>query len=145
MSKVLTVGTFDMPHSGHINLFKKCRKLSYSDTSSGEVFVGVNSDQFVNKYKGSFPVYPYEERVAIINEFIDVDEIIKNDEVSLASMLINILPDFLVVGSDWAKKDYYAQIGVSESWLQEYGIMLIYVPYTENISTTVLKERLLAQ
>lgn len=156
--KVLTVGTFDTPHSGHVELFKRCRIIADLETrldiwkrslegvsyEPGQVVVGVNTDQFVNRYKGSFPVYPFEERVAIINSMKAVDKVIKNDSHSLISMLAIENPDFLVIGSDWACKDYYEQIGVTEQWLQQKKIMLIYVPYTPGISSTKLKERLLA-
>ena len=54
-----------------------------------------------------------------------------------------IKPDFIVVGSDWAKKDYYAQMGFTQKWLDDRGITLVYVPYTEGISSTILKERLM--
>lgn len=156
MVKVLTVGTFDTPHSGHINLFAKCRKLADLEPypnynrrvelgvtqGRGEVIVGINSDQFVFKYKGAFPAYPYEERAAIIDALSDVDEVIMNHEDSMQGLLARVSPDFLIVGSDWAKKDYYSQIGVTQQWLDEYNITLLYVPYTEGISSTQLKERI---
>ncbi len=140
MSKVLTVGTFDMPHSGHVKLFERCRKLA--DLVGGEVVVGVNTDEFVEKYKGAKPVYSYAERYAIVASNKYVDRVIRNDAAILERMLINEKPTFLIIGSDWAKKDYYRQIGVSEDWLQKNGTMLIYVPYTEGVSSTQLKERL---
>lgn len=157
--KVLTVGTFDTPHSGHVALFNKCRRLAdleHRDAiyqrnlegnryEKGEVVVGVNTDAFVYGYKGSYPVYPYAERVAVVNSIGSVDKVIPNDNQSLRQMLITQMPDFLVIGSDWACKDYYKQISVTEQWLQQNNIMLIYVPYTQGISSTYLKERLSRQ
>jgi len=50
-------------------------------------------------------------------------------------------PDFLVIGSDWAVKDYYAQIDVTQDYLDENDITMVYVPYTRGISSTELKRR----
>ena len=50
--------------------------------------------------------------------------------------------DIIVVGTDWARKDYYAQIDVTQDWLDERDIILAYVPYTEGVSTTKLIERI---
>jgi glycerol-3-phosphate cytidylyltransferase len=161
VSKVLTVGTFDLPHTGHLRLFSKCRKLAdlltedeskwnYMEAGTivlgrkGQVIIGLNSDTFVYRYKGKFPIYRYEERYKILSEFKDVDRVIINDEYTLQSMLAKEKPDFLVVGSDWASKDYYKQIGVTEQWLDQHKITLCYVEYTQGVSTTQLKERISA-
>jgi glycerol-3-phosphate cytidylyltransferase len=143
VTKVLTVGTFDMPHSGHLELFKKCRQIaSLGNDVTSQVVVGVNSDQFVNMYKFRFPVYPYSERSRIIASLRDVDRVIENDETSLQKMLAIEKPTFLIVGSDWAAKDYYKQIGVGRDWLAAYHITLLYVEYTQKISSTYLRKRL---
>lgn len=156
MSKVLTVGTFDLPHSGHVELFRKCRKIAdlqspaqlyqrYANSvilPPGEVIVGLNSDGFVARFKGKLSVYDYEERYAVISAMKDVDKVIINSSSTLETLLEEVKPDFLVVGSDWAKKDYYKQIGVTEAWLTEHNITLLYVPYTEGISSTSIRGRL---
>jgi bifunctional ADP-heptose synthase (sugar kinase/adenylyltransferase) len=51
-------------------------------------------------------------------------------------------PDIVVIGSDWAKKDYYKQMGFTQDWLDENGIGLCYFPYTQNISTTIIKNKI---
>lgn len=56
--------------------------------------------------------------------------------------IIMVRPNIIVIGSDWAKKDYYAQMGFTQEWLDQRGIGLAYVPYTKDISTTILKQRL---
>lgn len=161
MVKVLTVGTFDTPHSGHIELFKKCRRLAdldkfdeiYTrryengiatiDRENNQVIVGINTDQFVFRYKGSFPAYSFEERMKIIASFKDVDKVVENNgNEDLRPLVGRIHPDFLVVGSDWAIKNYYQQTRLTDQWLKEMNVMLIYVPYTEGISSTTLRERI---
>jgi hypothetical protein len=50
-------------------------------------------------------------------------------------------PDIIAIGTDWARKDYYLQMGFTQDWLDERDISLIYIPYTHSISTTKLKAR----
>ena len=50
-----------------------------------------------------------------------------------------VQPDFIVIGSDWAKKDYYKQMNFTQEWLDENEIVLIYIPYTQGVSTTEIK------
>jgi len=140
MRSVLTVGTFDLTHYGHYKLFENCSHIA---GFGGEVIVGVNTDEFIEKYKGKRPVLTYEERVKNIISCKYVDDVIENySGETLAPLLEDIEPDFLVVGSDWASKDYYKQIGVTQEWLEDRRIVLVYVPYTTLISSTEIKRRL---
>lgn len=152
MSRVLTVGTFDLFHSGHINLLANCAKIAGAwDRGSSEkdhVIVGLNSDEFVEAYKGKKPIYSYNERLKLLANSRYVYSVSKNSSSIIEPLLIHKgrnarLCDILVVGSDWAKKDYYAQIGISQEQLDKWGILLCYIPYTEGISTTQLKERII--
>jgi hypothetical protein len=62
-------------------------------------------------------------------------------EDSKPTILLEPRPDVIAIGSDWASKDYNKQMGFTEEWLDEHGIVLIYVTYTAGISTTDLKRR----
>tara|TARA_R100001509_G_scaffold164238_2_gene141118 strand:- start:819 stop:1235 length:417 start_codon:yes stop_codon:yes gene_type:complete len=137
--KVLTVGTFDLLHSGHIQLLNNCYKLA---GSSGKVVVGVNSDEFVYEYKKSKPIMPLKDRLSVLSNLLRVHKVIINESKSLEKMLIEEKPNILVIGSDWAKKDYFKQIGVSLNWLYENDILLVYTEYTPDISTSLIKERI---
>jgi hypothetical protein len=53
-----------------------------------------------------------------------------------------VSPDYIIIGSDWARRDYYLQMGFTQDWLDQRGIGLIYIPYTEGISTTDIKNRM---
>lgn len=133
MSEVLTIGSFDCFHAGHSSLLRFCEDL-------GDVTVGVNSDEFIKKYKGNETLYTYEERSDIIRRL--GYKVVKN--ISAGSELIGeVNPDFLVIGSDWLRKDYLKQINVSPVFLDERGISLVYTPYFETISTTDIKRRVL--
>lgn len=132
MRSVLTIGTFDLFHYGHLNLLQQCAEL-------GDVTVGVNSDEFVEQYKGAAPVQSYDERCRMIDELGYYTKI----NASAGKELIErTSPDILAIGSDWATKDYLKQIDVTQEWLDEQGIMLLYIPYTKGISSTELKRRI---
>jgi len=137
--KVLTVGTFDLLHSGHIQLLNNCYKLA---GSSGKVLVGVNSDEFVYEYKKSKPIMPLKDRLSVLSNLLRVHKVIINESKSLEKMLMEEKPNILVIGSDWAKKDYFKQIGVSLNWLYENDILLVYTEYTPDISSSLIKERI---
>jgi len=140
--KVMTLGTFDLVHSGHVKLFKKCRELSGKDG----VVVGLNTDEFILSYKGRAPIMTYEERKEMILEVGLVDEVVPNDQTIKGSSAIETViqsgAKLIVIGSDWAKKDYPAQLGTTWDELQDLGISVCFVPYTKNISTTEIKRRL---
>ena len=138
--RVITLGTFDMLHIGHLKLFRRCLHLGES------LVVGLNKDEFIKAFKGKSPVMSYKEREAMITETGFVDKVIPNDQRRKGSTALKTIlkskADLIVVGSDWLKKDYLGQIGVTAEQLEKYGISLCFVPYTEGISTTEVKRRL---
>lgn len=138
---VLTMGTFDLPHPGHVALFRECRKLAGSD---GKVVVAVNRDGFVAKFKHKTPVMTYNERAEVIRAIRYVDEVIDNTGNDQAFLIESVRPDFLVIGVDWASRDYYGQLGITPAWLAERSISLIYVAHESSsaVSTTRLRDRL---
>lgn len=140
MPIVYVGGTFDLLHSGHVKFLETCKKIAGED---GKVIVSLNTEGFVEKFKGKKPIMSYEEREALLYGLWMVDEVIENTggEDSKPAIL-SVMPDFIVVGSDWAKKDYYKQMSFTQEWLDKNNITLCYVPYTEGISTTEIKRRI---
>lgn len=133
---VYTGGTFDLPHKGHYRLLKRASEIGY-------VVVALNTDEFIEKYKGKPPILTYEERKEALLACRWVDEVVPNIGGTDSTISIDIVgPDYVIIGSDWARKDYYKQMGFTQDWLDERGIGLIYVPYTEGISTTDIKKRI---
>lgn len=129
---ILTIGSFDTPHIGHAVLFKRCEEL-------GELTVGVNSDEFIEKYKGKRPIYSFEERCLLISKM--GYHVARNDGAG-RDLILDVQPDILVIGSDWASKDYLKQVNVTQDILDTYNISLMYVPYTQGISSSDIKRRL---
>ena len=133
---VYTGGTFDLYHSGHANFLARCAEL-------GRVVVSLNTDEFIESYKGKAPVISYEDRAAVLLSCRSVSEVIPNFGGADSKPAIEIIqPDILAIGSDWARRDYYAQMGFSQDWLDARAISLIYIPYTAGISSTAIKARL---
>ena len=125
--RVLTIGTFDIPHAGHAAFLRKCAQF-------GQLTVGVNSDDFVRDYKGEVPLYSQAERMTLI-EGMGYD-VALNDGPGID--LIDIVePDLLAIGSDWLTKDYLAQIDCDEA-----PCSIVFIPYTAGISTSDIKRRL---
>jgi cytidyltransferase-like protein len=135
--RVYTGGTFDLLHKGHVEFLKRCAEF-------GSVTVALNTDEFIAKYKGQLPVMSYVERKAVLEACRYVDKVIPNTggADSRPSIMVG-MPDMIIIGSDWAVRDYHKQMGFTQEWLDERKIMLCYIPYTKGISSTEIKKRLL--
>ena len=136
-----TGGTFDLFHVGHLNLLKRCHQLA---GLTGQVIVSLNTDDFIYKYKKKYPVIPYEDRKAILESCKYVHLVIENSgqDDSKKSIFFAGAIDIVAIGSDWAKKDYYKQMNFTQDWLDEQNISLIYIPYTQGISSTLIKQKI---
>lgn len=126
MKKVITYGTFDLIHHGHINILKKAKE--YGDY----LIVGLSSDEF-NMLKGKAAYYSFEERKMILEAIKYVDEVIpehnwgqKADDIQTNNI------DLFVMGSDWEGKF---------DELNEH-CDVVYLPRTEGISSSKIKKDL---
>ena len=134
MPRVLTIGTFDIPHMGHAIFLRQCSRY-------GDVTVGVNTDQFVEDYKGARPLYDLTARRTLIEMLGYATH--PNDSAGLA-LICAVAPDFLIIGDDWREKDYPAQVDMTRDEMLDFGIELVYLPYTLGISTSDIRRRVIA-
>jgi glycerol-3-phosphate cytidylyltransferase len=133
---VYTGGTFDLLHSGHVAFLNRCAEF-------GSVVVSLNTDEFIQAYKGKAPVMSYKERESVLLALRSVAAVVPNfGGVDSKPSIELVSPDLVVIGSDWARKDYYKQMGFDQDWLDDRQITLCYVPYTKGISSTEIKKRL---
>lgn len=133
---IYTGGTFDLFHAGHVAFLKRCSEL-------GRVVVSLNSDEFIVQYKGAVPIMNYHERKSVLESCSFVSEVVENAGGRDSKVAIEIVaPDYVVIGSDWATRDYYAQMQFSQEWLDARGIGLIYIPYTKGVSSSEIKNRI---
>lgn len=136
MLTVYTGGTFDLFHRGHVNFLRQCAKL-------GRVVVALNTDEFILEYKGRPPVMTYKERETVLLACKYVFAVVPNTGGADSKPAIeSIQPDIIAIGTDWAIKDYYKQMQFTQEWLDERDILLVYIPYTSEISTTIIKGRM---
>ena len=137
MATVLTMGTFDLPHAGHMYLFQQCRAIAGAE---GKVHVGVNPDEFIQEFKGRLPVQPLDERLAILNAVKYIDYLHHTPGPDARPLIERVSPDFIVIGVDWAPpKDYYGQLQITQEWLADRHIALLFLDLLGDLSSTNLK------
>lgn len=125
MKKIITYGTFDILHVGHINLLKRARALG------DYLIVGLSTDEFnTKKHKEAF--LSYAQRKAVIEALRYVDLVIpeKNWKQKAGDIKKHKI-DILVMGSDWRGKFDH---------LKRY-CKVVYLPRTRSISTTRVKKK----
>lgn len=133
---VYTGGTFDVFHAGHVDFLKKCSEI-------GKVIVALNTDDFVERYKGKKPVNTLGERIEVLKACRYVSGVIINENGEDSTLAImKIKPNFIAIGSDWLKKDYCKQMRFTPEWLEENAISLVYLPRIRNLSSTQIKGRI---
>lgn len=123
MKKIITFGTFDVLHVGHIRILQRARALG------DYLIVGVSSDALNFSKKQRYPVYPESERIEIIQSIAGVNEVFREDSLELKGEYIKkYQADVLVMGDDWVGR------------FDEFKALceVIYLPRTEGISTTQL-------
>ncbi|MCM3023350.1 glycerol-3-phosphate cytidylyltransferase [Heyndrickxia ginsengihumi] len=126
MKKVITYGTFDLLHWGHINLLRRAKELG------DYLIVGLSSDEF-NQIKNKKSYHSYENRKMILEAIRYVDEVIPehNWEQKIEDVQKHNI-DVFVMGDDWKGKFDY---------LKEY-CEVVYLPRTVGISTSKIKNDL---
>jgi len=121
--RIITYGTFDVLHRGHINLLRRAKALG------DYLIVGLSSDDFnVVKQKNAY--YPFADRRMIMESIRYVDKVIIEDNwEQKADDVVNYRADILVMGDDWAGKfDYLKNL-----------CEVVYLPRTPSISSTQIK------
>ncbi len=128
MIKVITYGTFDLFHFGHLELLRRAKELG------NHLVVAVSTDEF-NRIKRKKCVYPYEHRFKIVEAIQYVDKVIpeKNWEQKRKDIISNKIQIF-TIGDDWEGKfDELSDI-----------CKIVYIERTKGISTSNLKENLVS-
>ena len=124
MKTVLTYGTYDLLHKGHVLLLERARQLG------DELIVGLSTDAF-NAVKGKSCCYSYEDRFLILSAIKYVDRIIPEDTwEQKVDDIKRFKVDVFVMGDDWQGKFDH---------LREY-CEVVYLPRTEDVSTTLVIE-----
>ena len=123
MKKIITYGTFDLFHFGHLEILRRAKELG------DHLTVGVSTDEF-NLIKNKKSIYSYEHRSAIVSAIKYVDKIIpeENWDQKRADILNNEI-DIFVMGGDWINK-FDGLRDICE---------VCYLNRTKNVSTSLIK------
>lgn len=128
MKKVITYGTFDLLHYGHINLLRRAKELG------DYLIIGLSTDEFNWDEKQKKCYFPYEKRKALLETIRYVDLVIPETNWNQkVSDVHEFKVDKFVMGDDWKGKFDY---------LSDEGVEVIYLPRTKEISTTQIKKDL---
>ena len=127
MKKVITYGTFDLLHYGHVNLLQRAKQLG------DYLIVAISTDEFNLNKKNKKCYFSYEERKRLVEAIRYVDLVIPEEdwEQKIADVK-EYKVDTFVIGDDWEGKF---------DFLKEY-CDVVYLPRTPEISTTQIKKDL---
>lgn len=129
MKRVITYGTFDLLHYGHINLLKRAKKLG------DYLIVALSTDEFNWDEKGKKCYFSYEKRKELLEAIRYVDLVIpENGWDQKVSDMKEYHVDTFVMGDDWAGKFDFIE--------DETKANVVYLPRTPEISTTQIKKDL---
>lgn len=127
MRRIITFGTFDVFHVGHLSILERAAALG------DYLIVGVSTDSLNEAKKGRRPVYPEHERIRIVNALGCVNEVFFEKSLdSKADYIRGYRADTLVMGDDWKGRfDEFRQL-----------CDVVYLPRTPSVSTTAVIEKI---
>mgnify|MGYP001769016496 CR=1 FL=1 len=124
-----TCGVFDLFHVGHLNILK-CAKRECE-----HLIVGVTTDERAEKRKGRRPVIPFVERLELIESIKYVDTAVALD-TGKHEMWQRLKFDIIFVGDDWKGSAEWNDL---ERKFSAAGVIVRYLPYTKNTSSTLVR------
>jgi glycerol-3-phosphate cytidylyltransferase len=128
--KIVTFGTFDLMHIGHINILERCKNLNGENNT---VIVGISSDDFSYSKKSRYPYFNEKHRMKLLKSLKFVDEVFLEESFEKkGEYLKKYNADIFVMGDDWEGKfDEFNNI-----------CKVVYLPRTPEISTTEIINRI---
>ncbi len=128
-----TQGVFDLFHIGHLNLLNNAKK------QCEYLIVGVNADELVENYKGIMPNIQQQERLTIVQNIKAVDDAFIAGTLDKEEILKNVKFDAIFIGDDWKNNERWKK---TQEQMKQYGIDVVFLPHTDGISSSILRERL---
>lgn len=125
-----TTGVFDLFHIGHLNMLKNAKGMC------DKLIVGVTTDELVS-YKHKKAVIPFEERIEIVRSIECVDVAIPQRSMDKFEAWRKLKFDVMFVGEDWYATEKWEEY---ERQFTEVGVKIIYFPYTQGTSSTLINE-----
>ena len=128
-----TTGVFDMFHIGHLNILRRAKE------QCDYVIVGVSTDDLVKQEKNKFPIISFEDRCAIVESIRFVDRVVPQTNKNKFEAWEKYGFQKMFVGSDWKGTEQWKKYEVQFS---PVDVEIVYLDYTEGISSTVLREKM---
>jgi glycerol-3-phosphate cytidylyltransferase len=125
-----TQGVYDMFHIGHLNLINRAKE------QCEYLIVGVNSDELVTSYKHKETVIKESDRAEIVRNLKAVDECIIVHTLDKLELYKELKFEAIFIGSDWYGNPRWMQ---TKETLCKYGVDVVFLPYTEGVSSTMLR------
>lgn len=125
-----------MFHIGHLNILKRAKERC------DFLIVGVSTDEVVEQNKNKKPIIPFAERSAIVESIKYVDKVVPQERYDIQGKIETVLKygiNVMFVGSDWQGTDKWNKI---EEELAKIGCRVEYLPHTDGISSTMLRDKL---
>lgn len=129
-----TTGVFDLFHIGHVNILKNARSMC------DYLIVGVTTDEIALKMKNKLPLIPFKERIQIIKSNKYVDKAVPKTSTDITEAWHKYKFDIVIKGDDWKGTQKGQDL---EKELDILGVPLLYMPYTKNTSSTIIREAIL--
>lgn len=131
MKKIIgyTTGVYDMFHIGHLNILQQAKE------NCDYLIVGVSTDELVQKEKCKKPVIPFDERCRIIEAIKYVDMVVPQENKDKMAAWEKYNFDKMFVGSDWKGTVQWDRY---EEQFSPLSVEIIYLPYTDGVSSTEL-------
>ena len=123
-------GVYDLFHIGHLNVLRNARERC------DHLIAGVVTDELALRVKGLQPIVPLAERLAIVAAIRYVDEAVAEDVPTKLQMWERLQFNAIIKGDDWRGTDRGDKL---ESDFAKVGVEVIYVPYTKQTSSTLLR------
>lgn len=131
MKKIIgyTTGVYDMFHVGHLNIIRSAKE------QCDFLIVGVSTDELVQKEKFKKPVIPFDERCKIIEAIKYVDMVVPQENKDKLAAWEKYNFDKMFVGSDWKGTPQWDKY---EEQFSPLNVEIVYLPYTDGVSSTEL-------
>jgi len=126
-----TTGVFDLFHVGHLNILKRAKE------HCNFLIVGVTTDELVLQRKKKKAVIPFRERFEIISSIKYADQVVAEDNLDKWAAWEKYRFDVIFKGDDWKGTALWNEY---EKKFAEVGVKVIYFPYTQNTSSTIIRE-----
>lgn len=126
-----TTGVFDLFHVGHLNILRNAK------LACNYLIVGVTTDELSVSGKGTKPVIPFNERMAIVGSIQYVDMVVPQVSYDKFEAWNNLKFNMMFVGDDWKNTEKWNSL---EKEFASLGVKIVYFPYTRHTSSTKLRE-----